>query len=181
MSALKPPLPLPRPSAADRTRLPAALTALLIAGWGVLLALPGVEPLPDGGPVAPLRLPVLADAGVRLDPVIVQRTLFSPTRRDDAGVAAPGAGVAVAAPLGGARIAGVAISPGRARVFVVAPDGKTASLARGAVYQGWQLVAVGLTTVRFARAGDHLDLAVGSVAARAKPAETPEEPLEDQP
>ncbi len=180
MSALKPLLP-PRPSAADRTLLPAALTALLAAGLVVLVALPSPVPLPEGGAVTPLRLPPLADNAVVADRIVVQRTLFSPTRRDDAGVANPGSGAAAAEPLGGARVAGVALSPGRARVFLIAPDGRIAALAPGNVYQGWQLLAVSRTAVRFGRDGDRIDLTVGSVAGRPKPAQDTGATAEENP
>jgi|GEM_PF-1816394 len=166
MSALKPlPLP-PRPSRADRTRLPAALSALLVAGLAVLVALPGAEPLPDSGIVAPLRLPRL-DAGVPLtDPIIVQRTLFSPTRRNDPGAGIVGGEAVIAAPLGGARVAGVALSPGRSRVFMVGPSGKVSTLGPGSLYEGWRLTAVNTTSVQFVRNGERLNVAVGGIAAR---------------
>ncbi len=173
-------LPPPRPSAADRTLLPAALTALLAAGLVVLVALPNGAPLPEQQPVAPLRLPPLNDPAIWSDPIVVQRTLFSPTRRSDGGAASPGSGAA-AEPLGGARIAGIAISPGRTRVIVTAPDGTVATLAPGAVYHGWRLVGANPAEVRFARGSERLDLAAGAAAARTKPVEATAETAEENP
>ena len=173
MSVLKSLPPLPRPSRADRTLLPAALTALLVSGVALLLALPAVEPLPEGGAVPPLRLAPLAVASAPVDPLIATRTLFSPARNDSA-VTAQGS-TAVAAPLGGARIAGVTIVRGRARVFVAAPDGKVRALVPGSVYLGWQLAGVGSDSVRFRRGGEALTLAIGSTAAPPAPGEASEE------
>ena len=180
MSTLKL-LPPPRPSAADRTLLPAALTALLAAGLVVLVMLPSTAPLPEGQAVAPLRLPPLNDPAVWSDPIIVQQTLFSPTRRSDGAAASPGTGAAAAEPLGGARIAGIAISPGRTRVFVMAPDGTVAALAPGAIYHGWRLVGANPAEVRFARGSERLDLAAGAAAARTKPVEATDETAEENP
>ncbi len=166
MSALKPlPLP-PRPSRADRTWLPAALSALLATGLAVLIVLPNAEPLPEGGFVAPLRLPRLEPGVPLTDPVIVQRTLFSPTRRNDTGAKTVDGSTVIIAPLGGARVAGVTLSPGRSRVFMVAPSGKLSTLGPGSLYEGWQVAAVSTASVVFVRNGERLNVAVGGVAVR---------------
>ena len=171
MSVLKYLPPFPRPSRAERTLLPAALTALLAVGCVLLLVLPVDQPLPDGGAVVPLRLAPLNVVTPPADPRIAANTLFTPAR-NDIGVASASTPVAVAVPLGGAVLAGITSIGARRTAFVTAPGGTARALVTGSVYLGWQVAAIDSDSVVFVRSGDRLTLAVGRAGAGAEPPAT---------
>lgn len=138
MSVLKFPAFIPPPRRADRTLLPAALTALLAMVLLVQLLLPQPIDLPEAGVARPLRLAPLVVPGVVADPAIALRPLFAPRRQEtvEPGVAN------VAAPLEGARAVGLISARGAVRLFIEAPDGRISRIGIGGVYRGWRLVRV---------------------------------------
>lgn len=174
MFDLKFPVPIPPPRRADRTLLPAALTALLGLLLVVQLAVPSPVELADVGFARPLRLAPLVVPALAADPEIAARPLFSPRRRDSVEV-----GVAdKAAPLEGARIVGIVTVRGRARLFVQALDGRVTPVALGGSYKGWQLVRIDAGQVLAVRGAERAVLAVSPSAApvATAPAADGEEP-----
>ncbi len=175
MFALKFPASLPPPRRADRTRLPAALAALLVLLLAVQLLLPSTVVLPDAGLAPPLRLRPVAVAPRAVDPEIALRPLFAPGRRE---TYVPGV-AEKSAPLEGARAVGLITARGGARLFLQAPDGRTSAIAPGGVYRGWQLVRIGPAEVAFRRGAETVTLpitaSVPPVSAIPAAAEAPEE------
>ncbi len=177
MSVLKFQVPFPPPRRAERTLLPAALTALLGVLLAVQLAAPRPIALPDAGFSRPLRLPPLPVRMPRADPEIALRPLFAPGRRE---TPVAGTGDKLSA-LGGARVVGIIAVRGTVRVFVQAADGHVSPVGIGSSYDGWQVIAAdparGVTAVRGAQR------ATVPVTASAPPRpprpQTPEEPQEE--
>lgn len=126
------------------------------------IELPAPAPAPARR-LAPLSLPTL-----RADRVIVDRALFSPSRRDDPSVAGGDPSNPDALPLlGGARAAGVAGVRGALRVVMQSPSGAIRSLRLGQLYEGWRLIAVDSRRVIFQRAGQRVVLAIGEATPGA--------------
>ena len=144
MFALKFPALLPRPNRADRSVLPALLTALLALMVGLQFFLPEeAEPqfLPGravvpivGGQASPLFL---------ADPAIVNNALFAPGR---------GRGkTAAIGPLDGATFVGVVRGKGFARAVLQQPDGQAVSVPVGGSYRGWRLISLVNANATFMR------------------------------
>lgn len=171
---MKFPVPIPPPRRADDTLLPAALVALLSLLLIGQLALPSTLVLPDADVARPLRLRPLVVLPPVVDPVIVQRPLFAPGRRDT-----PVAGVAdVASPLEGARIVGVVAVRGAVRLFIQAPDGKVVGRGLGEHYAGWRLDRLDGNALLASRGAEHTTIAISASAPpippRAAAGEQPE-------
>ncbi len=142
------------------TLLPAALLALLVAMLLFQLFASNAPPLPElpgGMPARPASLDLPRPAPAAVPPVILARTLFSPTR-GPAGSADAGS----AAPVGGAVPVGT-IGRGRARIlFLKTSDGRVIRMGRGGSHQGWTLVAIESDGVTFAREGQKIRVNFGA-------------------
>lgn len=156
MSALKSPVPIPRPASADGTLLPALLAGLFGLLFIVRLAWPVAITLPDAAVIRPMRLAPITIVPLVADPVITQRPLFAPGRRETvvAGVADK------SAPLEGARAIGVISVKGRPRVFLQAPDGTVASVGLGGSYKGWRIVQISRGQVTAIRGAETASLMI---------------------
>lgn len=157
MSALKFLPALPRPSRADRSRLPAALTVLLAMLLAVQFALPAPVELPGGVSGQPFRLPALSLPSVVADPAIVQRPLFAPNRR-----ASAADGPAANDALSGALAVGSAAVRGAVRLFIRTADGKLVVLGVGSRLDGWRLDAVTPAGAQFSRSADRQTIPISS-------------------
>jgi hypothetical protein len=146
MFVLKFQAPLSRPSRADRTLLPAVLSALLALMVALQFALPAANPLlSEAGRLVQPRLAAQVAGIAVADPVILQRALFAPGR---GGGKAAGVG-----PLDGAAFVGIVRGRGFARAVLQRPDGQAASIPVGGGYRGWRLVALGQERAVFIRDG----------------------------
>lgn len=177
MSALKFPVPIPPPRRAERTLLPAALSALLALLLAVQLALPWSSELPDAGVGRPLRLEPLPVVTPRADPEIARRPLFAPNRRET-----PVAGTGdTSAALGGARVVGVVARRGAALVFIQAPDGRVSRVGIGQFHDGWRIVRANSAGVTVARGTERAVVPIGASAPPAQPRPaTSEDPVEEE-
>lgn len=159
MFALKYQAPLPRPSRADGTALPALLAALLAVMVVLQFALPPAEdPIFVPGRAA---APKLTAEGLSLslaDPVILRSALFAPGRARGSS-AAGGIG-----PLDGARFVGVVRGRGFARAVLQGADGEATSVSMGGDYRGWRLVSLGNDNAVFIRDGIRHRAAIASGA-----------------
>lgn len=172
---MKFPARFPPPRRAERTLLPAALTALLALLLVLQFTVPSTISLPEAEVARPLRLPPLFAAPIVIDPEITERPLFNPRRRE---TAEPGR-IDKTAPVEGARFVGTLKLRGTTRVFLQAPDGRVTPVALGGSYKGWRLVALEggqLVLVRGAtRAVLPLTASVPPVMPGAEPTEEPQE------
>lgn len=176
MCVLKSPVSFPPPRRADRTLLPAALTALLTVLLVGQFLLPSAVELPDAPFVRPLRLAPLVVPRVTVDPAFLARPLFAPNRRDDAGTTE----VSKASPLEGARAVGIISTRRAARVFLQAPDGTVSRIAIGGVYRGWRLVRI-TPNPTFVRGIETAVLPVVASAPPVAPAVAEAEQTEEEP
>lgn len=176
MCDLKLPASIPLPRRADRTLLPAVLTALLAAMLLGQLLMPSAVVLPDAQIGRPMRLAPLAVPRIAVDPEILARPLFAPNRRDDGEAV-----VSKASPLEGARAVGVIIARGAARVFLQDPDGTVSRIGIGGVYRGWRLVRI-TPNPTFMRGNESVVLPVAaSVPPVAPAAAAADESEEEEP
>jgi hypothetical protein len=148
MFALKYQAPLPQPSRADGTALPALLSALLAVMVLLQFALPPAEdPIFVPGRAA---TPQLTAEGLSLslaDPVILRSALFAPGRaRGQTSAAGTG-------PLDGARFVGVVRGRGFARAVLQTAEGEAASVSVGTSYHGWRLISLRNDNAVFIRDG----------------------------
>lgn len=177
MSALKFPPALPRPSRADRSRLPAALTALLAGLLALQFALSPPIELPEGGGGRPFRLPAVSLPPVFADPAIIQRPLFAPNRR-----ASAADGPAASDALSGALAVGSASVRGAVRLFLRTAEGPIVVLAPGSRIDGWRLDAVTPAGAQFSRGVERRTIPISSTPQprQAPPGEGDEPPAEEE-
>ena len=163
---MKLPPVLPRPSRADRTRLPAALVLLLLLALAAQLMMPAAVALPEPVPGRPLRLPPLVILPTGADAVLAQRPLFSPSRR-------PGIAGAAGDQSGGLRAVGTVTRRGTVRLFVQSGDGRVEALGIGGSVDGWRLDAVAADAARFSRGDARITLPIGANAPPRAPRADP--------
>lgn len=154
--------PLAPPRRADRTRLPAALAALLALAAPLQFALPDMTELPPPGPISRFRLPPPEVTNAIVEPVILGRPLFSARRRVGGGPVAPGLAAAPVGPLGGAIAVGATRVGSRVRAFVQAPDGTVIELPPGGRYRGFRLIGVSASELVFGRGRERVRLPLGA-------------------
>ncbi len=169
-AAMEIPLPRARPSRRPLPPLlPVLATAVLLAGLVAQFALPVRTPLPEVAPSTARAVPrsIMPVAAVPASPLLVQRTLFAPSRRFDPASAAAGSAngaPTVVDPFAGATLAGIA----RDRAFAVAvlrlAGGTTVSVRPGGRVGDWRLIRVGAASASFARAGVVRTLIVGETS-----------------
>jgi hypothetical protein len=147
--------------------LPAALAGALALGLGVQLILPQPSPLPDVASPARtasrLHLPATSASPAPLavvDPAVLERPLFSPTRS--------GSEAAGAAAEGTFTLLGVASDGRGAGTATLSDAGQPArSLRLGESLDGWRLTEVGRALAVLSRDGRSQTLHVGQAPARA--------------
>jgi hypothetical protein len=150
MFVLKYQAPLPRPSRAEGTALPALLTVVLVAMLVLQFILPDEDALVD--PPRRTIMPRPSSDGVSIaiaDPVLFSASLFAPSR----GRGKMADKVAGKGPLDGATFVGVVRGQGFARAVLQEPGGGSASVALGSRYRGWRLVSLTNATAIFSRNG----------------------------
>lgn len=174
---MKFPLALPRPNRADRSRLPAALAALLALALAAQFALTAPVELPEAGGGRPFRLPAVSLPPVFADPAIVQRPLFAPNRR-----ASAADGAAANDALSGALAVGSASVRGAVRLFMRTADGKLVVLGIGSRLDGWRLDAVTPAGAQFSRGAERQTIPISSTPQprRAAPGEGEDEEAEEE-
>lgn len=169
---------LPPPRRADRTILPAALAALLVAMVAAQMTLTGDVELPEAGAVGGVGAgaPIARPVRVAVPPVLTARSVFAPDTVAALDSGGEGGIVAPPDPLGGAVIAGT-VQVGRARYAVVqSPGGGSARVPLGGRINGWRLIGFADGGVRLRRGGEAMTAMFGGRAsALASQAATPEE------
>lgn len=160
MCVLKSPVSIPPPASAEGTLLPALLAGLFVLLLVVQLAWPTSVALPDAEVIRPLRLKPLVVDPVAANPVITQRPLFAPGRRE---TTVPGV-ADKAAPLEGARAIGIIKVRGAPRAFLQAPEGPVTSVGLGGSYKGWRIVQIDRGQIVAIKGAETATLAVTSSA-----------------
>jgi hypothetical protein len=175
MCALKrlPAIPLPRRD--NGALVPALLSGLLLLMLALQLVLPRDAALPEtAGGMAPRRQPSVVAVPAAVDPVILSRALFAPSRVRGAGSAQS------AGPLDGAAVVGLVRNGRSVRVMIAEPGGRFTSLAIGAAYHGFRLIGANAQAAIFAHDGERLVVAFSSgVTASDTPAAQEEEQVEE--
>lgn len=160
------------PARADRSLLPAALTAVLALAAVAQIALPSAAELPDAAvPTHHPRwtLPEVGEPVVPVAQLAAQGSLFTPTRIGAAGAAVAGGGTGATAPkpvphgpLAGAFVLGAGRVGGHAWVLIRAPGGPALRLTPGASYRGWRLMRIDSDAAEFRQGGARRRFVYGS-------------------
>lgn len=162
--------PLPRPTRANRSVLPACCAAVLAAAIGVQLALTGAVELPQrgwSGGGARWTMPEIG--AVPVDPTLRAVPIFAPDRTSVTGAAA-------GAPLGGAVVAGSVSVRGQVHAILQKGDGSIVRLPLGGRFAGMRLIGLSGDGATFLAGGKPLRVPFGATAvAPANQAEIEEE------
>ncbi len=171
MSALKFQAPLPRPSRADGTALPALLAAVLLGMAPLQFALPDEEVRSEGAGRAVVPRATATSVGLALaDPVIFRDALFAPAR---------GRGKSAGSgPLDGAAFVGVVRGRGFARAVIQGAGGDASSVPLGGSYRGWRLVSLTDSSAVFIRDGIRHSAAITRGVIATAPSFQPRLPYE---
>jgi hypothetical protein len=163
--------PLPRPSRADGTALPALLAAVLAAMVALQFVLPQEESRSAVPHRSVVRRTVTGGPSLSIaDPILLRDALFAPAR---------GRGKSAGAgPLDGAVFVGVVRGRGFARAVLQEADGGAASVSLGGKYHGWKLVSLDDANAVFIRDGIRHSAPIARGAIASAPSFQPRLPYE---